>query len=84
VGIATTAHATRRSGERPHRGHRPACAPRPRRAIRGRARPGRRPLFFTSTTRHVESHWLAREIARGAVALAGITAWAGVLLLLGG
>jgi hypothetical protein len=47
-----------------------------------------RPLFLPRTTRHVESRThrsvLAREIARGAVALAGITAWGGALLLLAG
>jgi hypothetical protein len=41
-----------------------------------------RALFFSRTTQHVGSISLLREIARAAVALIGITAWATAMLLL--
>jgi hypothetical protein len=43
-----------------------------------------RPLFFVTSTRHVESVSVATEILRGATALAGITAWGVLLLILAG
>lgn len=82
-------HVTSRARTlRPPRPHRPArsrartCRPRVRAG--GNARARMRPLFLARDTRHVESISIAREVARGAAALAGITAWAGVLLILAG
>ena len=41
-----------------------------------------RALFFSRTTQHVGRTSLLREIARAAVALAGVTAWAAAMFLL--
>ena len=41
-----------------------------------------RALFFSSTTQHMDRTSLRREIARAAIALAGITAWATAMFLL--
>ena len=41
-----------------------------------------RALFFSGTTQHVSRISLLREIARAAIALAGITAWATAMFLL--
>jgi hypothetical protein len=39
-------------------------------------------LFFSGTTQHVGRISLLREIARAAIALAGITAWATAMFIL--
>jgi len=41
-----------------------------------------RALFFSRTTQHVSRISLLREIARAAIALAGISAWATAMFLL--
>jgi hypothetical protein len=43
-----------------------------------------RAFFLASTTQHMESRRVAREVARAAAALAALIGWAGVCLLLGG
>ena len=42
-----------------------------------------RALFLRRTTQQVSSRTLAREVARAAIALTGLAAWAVVALLLG-
>lgn len=41
-----------------------------------------RALFFSRTTQHVGRTSLPREIARAAIALAGVTAWVTAMFLL--
>jgi hypothetical protein len=50
----------------------------------GRERARRRSPFFAAAAQHVKSIPLAPELARGAAALAGLTGWGLLLLLLGG
>jgi len=70
---------------RPHQSsRRHASARRVRPRPVGNARARMRPLFFVTSTRHVESVSVATEILRGATALAGITAWGVLLLILAG
>jgi hypothetical protein len=46
------------------------------------ARRRSRALFFGATTQHVSRTSLLREIARAAISLAGIAAWAATIILL--